>query len=170
MNEKCYITKYNSPVGILTIASDGKNIVGLWIEGQKYFANTLDNTVYKEELSIFEDTKIWLERYFNGENPSMNLPLAPNGSEFRKSVWDILQKIPYGETTTYGKIAKKLEEQSAGKRVSAQAVGGAVGHNPISILIPCHRVIGSNGNMTGYAGGIEKKIKLLKLEKINILS
>lgn len=170
MDKKCYITKYNSSVGMLTIASDGENIIGLWIEGQKYFESTIKDPICGAELSVFIQAKEWLERYFKGKNPPMNLPLAPKGSDFRQSVWKILKEIPYGQTITYGEIAKKLERTSGGKRVCAQAVGGAVGHNPISIIIPCHRVVGANGSMTGYAGGIDSKIKLLKLEKVDFIS
>lgn len=167
-NGKQYITKYSSPVGIITLASDGQNIIGLWIKGQKYFESTLDNPVQGTELPIFDKAKEWLDDYFDGNNPPMKLPLLPKGSGFRKSVWEILMTIPYGETITYGEIAKRLEKKSAGKQVCAQAVGGAVGHNPISIIIPCHRVVGSNGSLTGYAGGLDKKISLLKLEKADM--
>lgn len=157
-----YKTEYESPIGKLTLASDGNNLIGLWIEGQKYFASTVKNEmVERGELPIFQETKNWLSRYFRGEKPAiLELLLAPEGSEFRQKVWKILCEIPYGEVTTYGDIAKKLGVS----RMSAQAVGGAVGHNPISIIIPCHRVVGSNGSLTGYAGGLDLKIKLLELE------
>ena len=123
----------------------------------------------KDDLPVFIKVKKWLERYFNGENPSIKeLPLAPQGNDFRQRVWDILCKIPYGETVTYGDIAKEIANSLGRKSMSAQAVGGAVGHNPISILIPCHRVIGVNGSLTGYAGGIERKKALLKLERGDI--
>lgn len=163
---KEYIMEYNSPLGPVTIASDGENITGLWLEGQKYYASTLEEPIFGEKLPVFQLAENWLSQYFKGENPSPSLPLAPKGSDFRHKVWDILLKIPYGEVITYGEIAKKLEKSSDGKRVSAQAVGGAVGHNPISIIIPCHRVVGTNGSLTGYAGGIDKKIELLKLEGV----
>lgn len=157
-----YKTEYNSPIGKLTFASDGNNLIGLWIEGQKYFASTVKTEmVEKNELPIFQETKNWLDRYFRGEKPAISeLLLAPEGSEFRQKVWKILCEIPYGEVTTYGDIAKKLGVS----RMSAQAVGGAVGHNPISIIIPCHRVVGSNSRLTGYAGGLDLKIKLLEHE------
>lgn len=157
-----YKTEYNSPIGKLTFASDGNNLIGLWIEGQKYFASTVKTEmVERNELPIFQETKNWLDRYFRGEKPTISeLLLAPNGSEFRQKVWKILCEIPYGEVTTYGDIAKKLGVS----RMLAQAVGGAVGHNPISIIIPCHRVVGSNGSLTGYAGGLDLKIKLLEHE------
>ena len=171
MSEKYYKTCYNSPVGKLTIACDEEeNIAGLWIEGQKYFVNTIkSDIVEKSELKVFKKTKDWLDRYFRGEKPDIKeLPLKPKGSDFRKEVWEILCKIPYGEVITYGEIAAIIAKKRGMKKISAQAVGGAVGHNPISIIIPCHRVIGKNGNLTGYAGGIEIKIKLLKIEGVDL--
>jgi len=168
---KYYKSVYNSPVGKLTIACDNKeNIVGLWTEGQSYFVNTIKSEIQEmNELEIFNMTKNWLNRYFKGENPAIKeLPLKPAGSDFRREIWKLLCSIPYGKTTTYGEIAKIIAKNRGVKIVSAQAVGGAVGHNPISIIIPCHRVIGKNGHLTGYAGGIETKIKLLKTEGINI--
>ena len=171
MNKEIYITYYNSILGKLTIASDGENIIGLWIEGQKYFEDTIknENIIKKDNLEIFVKTKDWLDRYFRGKRPDIKeLKLSPKGSEFRKNVWKILCKIPYGQTITYGKIAKEIATLMNKKSMSAQAVGNAVGHNPISIIIPCHRVIGENGSLTGYAGGIGKKIKLLELENVDI--
>lgn len=162
-----YSQKYNSPIGDLKIVSDKKNIVGLWIKGQKYF----ESTIYGEEISsqplpILEMAKQWLNQYFSGEKPlPKELSLKPKGSEFRKLVWEILCKIPYGEVTTYGEIAKEVAQILQKDKMSAQAVGGAVGHNPISIIIPCHRVIGASGDLIGYAGGIELKKKLLDFEK-----
>lgn len=159
----CYTMEYSSPVGLLTLASDGERITGLWIEGQKHFREKMSDPISGVPLPVFRQAAAWLSRYFNGEAPAMTLPLAPEGSPFRHSVWDILSKIPYGQVIPYGGIARELSI-AAGKSVCAQAVGGAVGHNPISILIPCHRVVGANGSLTGYAGGIDKKIQLLKLE------
>lgn len=164
-----YIHRYDSPLGPIYMASDGEALIGLWLEGQKYFLQTLGPDVREEELPIFRQTAAWLDAYFAQQSgneeavPALpELPrLAPRGSEFRQRVWKLLLEIPYGEVTTYGALAKKL-----GKSMSAQAVGGAVGHNPISILIPCHRVVGSDGSLTGYAGGIEKKAALLRLESI----
>ncbi|MDR2049778.1 MAG: methylated-DNA--[protein]-cysteine S-methyltransferase [Treponema sp.] len=161
-----YVHSVKSPVGMLTVSSDGKNISGLWIEGQKYFAKTLEKDVLEENLPVFKNVREWLAVYFSGKNPGFMPPLAPKGSPFQKSVWNILCKIPYGQTMTYGEIAKHLERENKGKHTSARAVGGAVGHNPISILIPCHRVIGKTGDLTGYAGGIDIKIKLLESEGI----
>lgn len=165
-----YSTEYTSLVGKLTIASDGANIVGLWLEGQKYFLDTLpEASLIKDDLKVFEQAKAWLDRYFNGEKPDINeLPLKPIGGDFRQAVWQCLCEIPYGEVTTYGVIANKVAIELGKESMSAQAVGGAVGHNPISIIIPCHRVIGANGSLTGYAGGIDKKIQLLKLEGVEM--
>ena len=153
-------TDYASPLGTLTLASDGENLTGLWMAGQKYFAAGIPtNLPVCDDLPVFSKARDWLDRYFSGERPLPGeLPLAPQGSAFRQSVWRILCEIPYGQTVTYGEIAKRLPCKSA------QAVGGAVGHNPISIIIPCHRVLGSDGSLTGYAGGAQKKIWLLAHE------
>lgn len=166
------ISEYRFPrLGKLTLAAEENKLVGLWIEGQKYFLSS-----YKEEMIKCDGditlckAKDWLERYANGERPSIGeLELAPKGSEFRQEVWNILCKIPYGEVVTYGDIAKELARKKGISSMSAQAVGNAVGHNPISIIIPCHRVIGSNGSLTGYAGGLDKKIFLLGHEGIDII-
>ncbi len=155
-----YIAGYTSPIGEILLASDGENLIGLWFENQKYFKNTLSSDYEEKELPIFEKVFSWLDRYFNGEKPEIDFPIKPRGSAFRQQVWKRLTQVPYGETITYGEIAKEM----TGKLMSAQAVGGAVGHNPISIIIPCHRVVGANGNLTGYAGGIDKKVYLLNLE------
>lgn len=171
MNKIIYITYYDSILGKLTIASDGENIIGLWIEGQKYFADTIknENIIKKDDLSIFIKTKEWLDRYFRGERPDIKeLKLSPKGSEFRQNVWKILCRIPYGQTITYGKIAKEIAKLMNKNSMSAQAIGNAVGHNPISIIIPCHRVVGTNGGLTGYAGGIDKKRGLLELEDADV--
>jgi methylated-DNA-[protein]-cysteine S-methyltransferase len=163
-----YINKIKSPIGILTVSSDGQNISGLWIEGQKYFAKTLEKDVLEQDLPIFENIRKWLNIYFSGKEPGFMPPLMPKGSLFQKLIWNYLCKIPYGQTIAYGELAEQFALENKGKHTSARAVGGAVGNNPISILIPCHRVIGKNGNLTGYAGGIVTKIKLLKLEDINV--
>lgn len=165
-----YSTTYASPVGELTLACDGENLVGLWMEGQKYFGGTVTEDMIKEnDLSLFHAAKDWLNRYFAGEKPEISeLPLRPIGGTFRQSVWRILCRIPYGEVTTYGAIAKMIAEQAGKKTMSSQAVGSAVGHNPISIIIPCHRVVGASGSLTGYAGGIGRKIKLLELEGVDL--
>lgn len=160
-----YCTSLSSPLGKLTLASDGTNLTGLWIAGQKYHGAALG--MEKRDLPVFAEAAQWLTIYFSGRNPNFMPPLAASGSSFQEAVWKLLRAIPYGQTITYGQIASELAAQS-GKRVSAQAVGGAVGHNPISILIPCHRVVGANGNLTGYAGGIEKKCQLLQLEGLDL--
>ncbi len=165
-----YTAIYPSPVGKLTLACDGANLVGLWIEGQKYFGSSLPQPMTpKSDLPVLVAAQNWLDRYFAGENPSVSeLPLHPIGSAFRQEVWNILCQIPYGTVTTYGAIAKKIAQKMGRASMSGQAVGGAVGHNPISIIIPCHRVVGANGSLTGYAGGIDTKIKLLQLEGIDL--
>lgn len=161
-----YSAHYLSPIGQLTIASDGLSIVGLWLEGQKYFLDTLpEMPIPKPELEVFDQARNWLDRYFSGQKPDAGeLPLKPIGGAFRQAVWACLCRIPYGEVTTYGAIAKEIAAELGKDTMSAQAVGGAVGHNPISIIIPCHRVVGANGSLTGYAGGIDKKRWLLTLE------
>lgn len=165
-------TDYDSILGKFTLAADeDENLVGLWIEGQKYFLSSFsDEVVENNSLEIFNKTKLWLDRYFNGEKPEISeLSLAPRGSDFRQEVWKILCEIPYGKVITYGDIANRIAEKKGIAKMSARAVGGAVGHNPISIIIPCHRVIGASGNLTGYAGGLDIKIQLLRHEKIYIL-
>lgn len=161
-----FTSEYFSPVGRLFMASDGKSLTGLWIEGQKYFAKSISN-IYREDgdIPVFKLARSWLDRYFAGDMPApTELSLNPNGSDFAKNVWKLLCDIPYGRVTTYGEIARRIAAERGLAHMSAQAIGGAVGHNPISIIIPCHRVIGSDGSLTGYAGGIDKKAALLKHE------
>lgn len=166
-----YLDFYLSPLGPITLASNGEALTGLWFDGQKYFGSTLpkkaEHQIKGEKLLVFEETKRWLELYFAGKIPDFTPPLAWETTPFRRAVWEILLSIPYGQTRTYGEIARKIAEQKGIASMSAQAVGGAVGHNPISIIVPCHRVVGSNGSLTGYAGGMEKKLRLLELEKEN---
>lgn len=165
-----YSTTYPSPFGSITLASDGQALAGLWIEGQKYHGDKFFKArTPKSDLPVFNAVKKWLNSYFAGEAPAISaLPLCPAGSAFRQEVWAILCQIPYGQVTTYGDIAKKIAAKAGKKSMSSQAVGGAVGHNPISIIIPCHRVVGANGSLTGYAGGIATKIKLLELEGVDL--
>ena len=164
-----YLTEIPSPVGRLTLASDGTALTGLWLEGQKYFAATLSpDALRRPDLPVFEETKAWLETYFSGALPPSLPPLRPEGSPFRQAVWRLLVEIPRGSTSTYGALAHKLRAE--GRAASAQAVGGAVGHNPISILIPCHRCVGADGSLTGYAGGLAVKRFLLELEGVEIAS
>ncbi len=159
-----YTTTYQSPLGAMTIAADGEALTGLWFKGQKYYALYLDKEHEEKDLPVFHQAKAWLDIYFSGKNPDFTPPLSFTGSDFQKEVWAILAAIPYGKTRTYGDIAQELAQKRGLPRMSAQAVGGAVGKNEISIIVPCHRVVGANGSLTGYAGGIRKKIELLKLE------
>lgn len=165
-----YTASWDSPLGSLTLASDGDGLVGLWIDGQKYDRDILKGReTAEEELPVFARTGNWLERYFAGDRPEISeLPLRLTGSSFRQEVWKILCQIPYGQVATYGEIARKMAARLGRKSMSAQAVGGAVSHNPISIIIPCHRVVGTNGSLTGYAGGIDKKIMLLEHEGVSV--
>ncbi|MBS7009368.1 methylated-DNA--[protein]-cysteine S-methyltransferase [Anaerostipes sp.] len=161
-----YTAHYDSPAGRILLAAKDGALAGLWIEHQKYFLGSVkEEQKEQENHPVLVQAKTWLDRYFAGEKPEITeLKLSPAGSEFRQAVWEILCQIPYGQVTTYGEISRKIALKSGRKQMSAQAVGGAVSHNPISIIIPCHRVVGSNGSLTGYAGGIDKKIQLLTHE------
>ena len=163
-----YISHYPSPIGNILLAADEMGLTGLWFEGQKYFALDLDKEHEEKEIPLFEKVKQWLDIYFSGREPDFTIPLHFTGTDFQNEVWEILCTIPYGQTMTYGEIAKQIAARKGLAHMSAQAVGGAVGHNRISIIVPCHRVVGADGSLTGYAGGIEKKAKLLKLEKANM--
>ena len=156
----CYSAHYDSPLGGITLGSDGVSLTGLWFDGQRFFADGLGEE-YEEraDLTIFCDTCRWLDMYFGGRMPNFTPPLLLRATPFRQRVWQLLLDIPYGQTVTYGSLARQL-----GCR-SAQAVGGAVGHNPISLIIPCHRVVGTGGMLTGYAGGLDLKMRLLEMEK-----
>lgn len=159
-----FIQHYDSPLGGILLAADETGLTGLWFDGQKFFARDLPAECVEQNTPALSEVKRWLDIYFTGKEPDFMPPLHPIGSAFRRSVWDILLRIPYGQTTTYGEIARQLAEKQGRPRIAAQAVGGAVGHNKISIIIPCHRVVGTNGSLTGYAGGIDKKVKLLEWE------
>lgn len=159
-----YTTSYRSPLGGITLASNGEALTGLWFEGQKYYALYLDKEHEEKPLPIFDEAKHWLDIYFSGREPDFTPPLYFTGTPFQNEVWTILASIPYGKTMTYGEIAHQLAEKRGLSQMSAQAVGGAVGKNEISIIVPCHRVVGTNGSLTGYAGGISKKVELLRLE------
>jgi methylated-DNA-[protein]-cysteine S-methyltransferase len=163
-NKMIYTTYCETPLGRMLLSGDGEHLTGAWFEGQKYFADTLAaDSAESSDLPLFKAAIEWFAEYFSAKRPSAgNLPLAPHGGEFRQSVWRALLDIPYGEVLTYGEIAKIT---GCG---SAQAVGGAIGHNPISVIIPCHRVVGANGSLTGYAGGLDRKLKLLELEKADV--
>ena len=165
-----FIQHYNSPLGGILLTADEIGLTGLWFNGQKYFARSLPAEYTEQNTPALSEAKRWLEVYFTGKKPDFMPPLHIVGSAFRRAVWEILLQIPYGKTTTYGEIAQQLAKKQKLPRMSAQAVGGAVGHNEISIIIPCHRVVGTNGSLTGYAGGIDKKIKLLELEHTDMSS
>ena len=159
-----YISHYTSPIGDILLAADDAGLTGLWFQGQKYFARGLEKEQEERNLPVFDQTKAWLDLYFSGKEPDFLPPLHLIGTDFQKQVWEILLAIPYGKTTTYGKIAGQIAQRRGLAHMSAQAVGGAVGHNPISIIVPCHRVKGADGSLTGYAGGIDRKQWLLNLE------
>ena len=159
-----FLQHYNSPLGGILLAADESGLTGLWFDGQKYFVRDLPAEHVEQNTPVLSEAKRWLDIYFTGREPDFTPPLHPIGSVFRQAVWEILLQIPYGQTTTYGEIARQLAAKLGLPRMSAQAVGGAVGHNEISIIIPCHRVVGTSGSLTGYAGGIDKKVKLLELE------
>ena len=163
-----YTAHYKSPLGDILLAADDMGLTGLWFEGEKYYARHLAREHEMRRTAVHEQTAAWLDVYFSGEEPNFTPPLHPIGSAFRQEVWQILLQIPYGQTTTYGEIAGQLAEKHGMDHMSAQAVGGAVGHNEVSIIIPCHRVVGANGSLTGYAGGIDKKVRLLELEKTDM--
>ena len=164
------LTSYPSPVGKLTLAARDGALIGLWIEGQKYFGNGLSGERRENSSEpVLDAAKDWLSRYFAGEKPSPDeLPLCPMGSSFRQGVWELPRQIPYGELATYGSLARQMAEKMHRPGLAGQAIGGAVGHNPISIIIPCHRVVGSDGSLTGYAGGLEAKVKLLQNEGVDL--
>ena len=171
-NKTYYKTNYKSPLGNIVICCDEQeNIVGLWFEKQKHFADNIDGKITENNnLKIFTKVKSWLYRYFVGNKPNIKeIPVKFIGNDFRKSVWKILCTIPYGEVVTYGDIATQIAQQKGITKMSAQAIGGAVGHNPISIIVPCHRVVGKNGKLTGYAAGVDKKKKLLEIEQVNMV-
>ncbi len=154
-----YTYNYSSPEGEILLAANDNGLTGLWFYGAKYFAADLEDARTEKLTPVLRQTLRWLDTYFSGSEPDFMPPLELHGSDFRRRVWAELSKIPYGETVTYGEIAKKLGVKSA------QAVGGAVGHNPVSIIVPCHRVLGADGSLTGYAGGTDKKARLLELER-----
>jgi len=170
-----YTSTFSSPIGVLTIASNGEYLTGLWLDDQKYFMENLVRVEQKSvvkieqksDLPILLETCDWLECYFSGRDPGSIPAVKPEGTGFRERVWKLLTEIPYGQLTTYGELARRIAAEKGIEKMSSRAVGGAVGHNPISIIIPCHRVIGSNGSLTGFGGGIARKIQLLELEGID---
>lgn len=163
-----YITYYDSPLGKLLLAADEAGLTGVWFAQGKYYAEGLSPEHIAQETPALRETKRWLDVYFSGKEPGFLPPMHPVGTRFRQEVWELLLRIPYGKTTTYSALAGQIAQRHGKSRMSAQAIGGAVGHNPISILIPCHRVVGADGSLTGYAGGLDKKIHLLELEGVDI--
>jgi methylated-DNA-[protein]-cysteine S-methyltransferase len=162
-----YKSYYESPLGRILCATDGNAVTGLWFEGQRYFPKDTDSWEESSDHPVLRRLCSWLNAYFEGKNPRIDFSLAPQGTAFQREVWSILQEIPYGRTTTYGEIAKRIgRERGQARQTAPRAVGGAVGQNPISLVIPCHRVIGSNKSLTGYAGGLHRKAALLQLERI----
>lgn len=158
-----YTSRYRSPLGSMVLAADDTCLTGLWFENQKYFPDLPESQ--EKEIPLFAAVKHWLDLYFSGTEPDFSIPLGLSGTDFQRAVWKILCEIPYGQTTTYGEIAKRIARERGIKSMSAQAVGGAVGRNPVSIVVPCHRVVGADGSLTGYAGGTERKKRLLLLER-----
>lgn len=161
-----YVHHYASPLGGITIAGTENAITGLWFDNQKYFGSTLSPSCEEKNLPVFKQADLWLDIYFSGKAPDFTPTIFFNATDFRRAIWEVLLKIPYGKTMTYKEIASEIARQRNVPKMSAQAVGNAVGHNPISLIIPCHRVVGADGSLTGYAGGIDKKAKLLELEKV----
>lgn len=163
-----YIAHYHSPLGMITLTSNGENLTGLWFDDRKYIPCASAEPLKHQNLPVFSQTVQWLDMYLSGKEPAFRPPLSLNGSDFRRAVWEILLTIPFGQTMTYGEIANEIAAQTGIPKMSAQAVGGAVGHNPISLIIPCHRVVGANGSLTGYGGGIDRKARLLALEHVDM--
>ena len=163
-----YVCEYVSPIGLLHLVSDGEALIELWIEGQKYAVKSGPDGVRKADLPVFECTRQWLDQYFDGQIPLDPPPIRLIGTPFQQLVWRILQQIPYGKTVTYGDVARRIATVRGVLTLSAQAVGGAVGRNPVSIIIPCHRVIGKDGSLHGYAGGLDRKTWLLQHEELTV--
>ena len=160
-----YIRYYESSLGRILLVGDGEALTGLRFEGQKVFADSPARTAVEKNLPVFAEAERWLDIYFSGSDPGFTPEIRLCATAFRKTVWDVLLTVPYGTTVTYGEIADCVAGRMNLPRMSAQAVGGAVGHNPVSLIIPCHRVVGKDGSLTGYAGGLERKRKLLEMER-----
>ena len=163
-----YSGHYDSPLGGITLTGDGAGLTGLWFDEQAHFAGTPGPVLEEKSLQVFDQAKRWLDVYFSGKDPGFAPPLNMKGSPFRKAVWELLLTIPFGRTMTYGELARILAARNGLRRMSAQAVGGAVGHNPVALIVPCHRVVGANGNLTGYGGGLDRKMRLLALEGVDM--
>lgn len=159
-----YTHRYASPLGGITLASDGEALTGLWFDGQKHFGETIERDREERYLPVFAQTELWLDTYFSGREPGFTPPLRMRTTPFRRFVWELLLTVPYGQTVTYGRLAEEIARRTGRVCMSARAVGGAVGHNAFSLVIPCHRVVGADGSLTGYAGGVERKRALLALE------
>ncbi len=160
-----YTATYHSPLGNILLAADDEGLIGLWFQGQKFFAQGLAKDAIALETPVLQAAMQWLDGYFSGVSPCSSLPLRPQGTPFQQAIWQLLLEIPYGQTLTYGQLARQYATKTGLASMSAQAVGNAVGRNPIALLIPCHRVVGAKGTLTGYAGGVDKKHFLLQLEK-----
>ena len=164
-----YLSHYESPLGAMTMASDGEHLTGLWFDGQKYDRSTIsDEAVVQPLLPVFTQTARWLDAYFEGTDTGFTPPIRVEGSDFKKMVTAIMLSIPFGATSTYARIATEVARRTGRRHMSAQAVGGAVGHNPIALIVPCHRVLASDGSLRGYAGGVDRKEWLLKMEGVNM--
>lgn len=168
VQQMIYICKYNSPLGSITMTSDGEALTGLMFDGQKYFTDMSQEKCKPERIPVFDETKRWLDIYFQGKCPDFTPPLLFDTTPFRRKVWELLLSVPYGKTVTYGELADIIAKDMGIRKMAAQAVGGAVGHNAVAIIVPCHRVVGADGSLTGYAGGVDKKLKLLTLEGTDI--
>ena len=164
-----YLSHYESPLGAMTMASDGEHLTGLWFDGQNYDRSTIsDDAVVQPHLPVFTQTAQWLDTYFEGTDPGFTPPIRVEGSDFKKMVTSIMLSVPFGATSTYARIAAEVARRLGRKQMSAQAVGGAVGHNPITLIVPCHRVLASDGSLRGYAGGVDRKERLLEMEGVNM--
>ena len=164
-----YVSHYESPLGTMTVASDGDRLTGLWFDGQKYDRSTIsDDAVLQPLLPVFTQAAQWLDAYFEGSDPGFTPPISVEGSDFKTMVTTIMLSIPFGATSTYARIATEVARRTGRRHMSAQAVGGAVGHNPIALIVPCHRVLASDGGLRGYAGGVDRKEWLLKMEGVNM--
>lgn len=159
-----HTANYVSPLGEILLAADEIGLTGLWFKGQKYFARGLGEAREESSLPVLDRAKQWLDLYFAGKAPDFSIPLHLLGTPFQQQVWELLLAIPYGQTRTYGQLAGQLAEKRGLEHMAARAVGSAVGRNPVSIIVPCHRVVGSAGKLTGYAGGVQRKAALLRLE------
>lgn len=163
-----YYKKISSPLGMITLRSDGEALTGLWFADDKHYGDKDIAGAVREDIPLFAQVEKWLAEYFAGSEPKTQMPVKFLGTAFQQLVWQLLQKIPYGQLITYAELAQRIAEQQGLQRMSAQAVGGAVGHNPMCIIVPCHRVIGRSGSLTGYAGGIWRKVQLLELEHVDM--